>query len=165
MRSSTTLSVLRSSLSGVCAVSKQLPLTHMSSGAKVATAVIAGSGMNARFGETVHCAAAEPHATFVRFGVTDGGEEVAYESALLGRLRRGYRVIQLRSLLGTRIELAHLFVHIVNAGNQLNLWSNPRDQTQLNIRLREENDELKREVAKLRQGEDNWSSRSSVACS
>ena len=74
-------------------------------------------------GETVHCVAAEPHATFLRVSVTerrdragvsnllgegwrDAGQEVAYTIAVLGRLRRGYRVLQLRGLLGTRIELS-----------------------------------------------------------
>mmetsp|Transcript_54368 Transcript_54368/g.143091 ORF Transcript_54368/g.143091 Transcript_54368/m.143091 type:complete len:127 (-) Transcript_54368:436-816(-) len=69
--------------------------------------------MNAAFGESLHCVAAEPDATFVRFSVADRGREVAYESAVLGRLRRGYRVLLLRlPKTGTRIELCYLFVRI-----------------------------------------------------
>ena len=57
--------------------------------------------------------------------VTDGGQEVAYETAVLGRLRHGYRVIQLRSLQGTRIELCYLLVR-VSFGEELNLWPTSR---------------------------------------
>ena len=81
------------------------------------------NGANASFGETMHCVAAEPYATFLHISVTDNGEEVAYESAVLGRLLNGYRVMQLRSALGTRIELCYLFVHITNVGSETNLWS------------------------------------------
>ena len=81
--------------------------------------------MNAALGETMICVAAEPHATFVRVGVTDSGREVAYESAVLGRLRRGFRVLQLRGLLGTRIELCYLFVKL-SFGSETNLWPSAR---------------------------------------
>ena len=47
------------------------------------------NGLNAKYGDTVHCLTAEPHETFVRVSVVDGGQEVAYETAVLGRLRRG----------------------------------------------------------------------------
>jgi hypothetical protein len=76
------------------------------------TATVAGNGMNAQFGETVHCMAAEPQAVFLRVCVVDRGQEVAYETSCLGRLRVGYRVLNLRSMLGTRIELCHLLVCI-----------------------------------------------------
>ena len=85
--------------------------------------------MNAAYGESVHqnihCVAAEPHATIVRVSVTDGGQEVAYETAVLGRLRGGYRVLQMRSVLGTRIELCYLFIKI-SFGSEPNLWATPR---------------------------------------
>ena len=81
--------------------------------------------MNAPFAETVHCVAAEPHATFLRISVADSGQEVAYETAVLGRLRPGYRVLQMRGLLGTRIELCYLFVRI-SFGSEPNLWPTPR---------------------------------------
>ena len=85
--------------------------------------------MNAAYGESVHqnihCVAAEPHATIVRVSVTDGGQEVAYETAVLGRLRGGYRVLQMRSVLGTRIELCYLLVKI-SFGSEPNLWATPR---------------------------------------
>ena len=45
---------------------------------------------------------------------------------MLGRLRRGYRVFRLRSMLGTRIELCHLFVK-VSFGSEDNKWASPTD--------------------------------------
>ena len=83
--------------------------------------------MNAAFDDQFHCAAAQPHATFLRISVSDDGDEVAYDSLVLGRLRRGYRIFKLRSLLGTRIELAYLLVRIVFEENVVNLWSTPRE--------------------------------------
>ena len=78
--------------------------------------------MNVSFdGAKVHCVAAEPHATFLRIGVSNGRKEVAYEVAVLGRLRRGYRVFLLRGVLGTRIELCYMFVQI-SFGGERNLW-------------------------------------------
>lgn len=71
-------------------------------------------GMNAAFGRdgTIHCIAAEPEATFLRVGVVDRGEEVAYATTVLSRLSPGYRVLPLRSMLGTRIDLCYVFVKI-----------------------------------------------------
>jgi hypothetical protein len=77
---------------------------------EVSIAPKANGGMSAAIGATVHCVAVEPHATFVRVSIQDNGQEVAYETAVLGRLRFGYRVFLLRSSFGTRIELAYLFV-------------------------------------------------------
>jgi hypothetical protein len=102
-----------------------MPLTQ-SIKTEMASAVVKGNGMNAALNERVHCVAAEPHTTFLRIRVTDGGEEVAYEVVVLGRLLSGYRVLQLRSMLGTRIELCHLFVRIV-ATSVLNLWSTDQE--------------------------------------
>jgi len=77
-------------------------------------------------GVCVHCFAAEPLATFIRVGVADGRREVAYETAVLGRLRHGYRVVQMRSaVLGTRIELCCLFVN-VKFGMQRSVFYTPR---------------------------------------
>ena len=85
------------------------------------TTSAATNGMNASFNKMVHCVAAEPYATFLRIGVSDEGHEMAYETIVLNRLRRGYRVLQLRSLLGTRIELCYMFVR-VRFGREVNLW-------------------------------------------
>ena len=75
----------------------RLPL-EMSLGADAAKdAALAGSGLNTRFDRTVHCLAAEPDACLLRVSVLDAGEEVAYETMVLGRLRPGYRVLRLRS--------------------------------------------------------------------
>ena len=51
----------------------------------------------------MHCLAQCPRETILRVAVHEGEVEVAYETAVLGRLRRGYRVLQLRSPHGTRI--------------------------------------------------------------
>ena len=74
----------------------------------------------------MHCVAAEPHATFLSIRVIDNGQEVAYESAVLGRLQRGYRVFLLRSLLGTRIELCCVLVRI-SFTTHSNMWLTPRE--------------------------------------
>ena len=105
-------------------MSKSLPLPA-SVETESAIPAVKGNGMNAAFDQTVHCIAAEPDATLFRVSVSDGsGQEVAYEKAVLGRLRRGYRILQLRSPLGTRIELCYLFVKI-SFGSEPNLWATP----------------------------------------
>ena len=111
-------------IGGFCAVSNSLPLPQAVE-TTAATATVKGNGMNAAFGDEIHCVAAEPHATFLRVSVTDEGHEVAYETAVLGRLRHGYRVFQLRSPLGTRIELCYLLVKI-SFGSLDNLWRSAR---------------------------------------
>jgi len=109
---------------GFCAISGILPLPII-----VNTEVTLShhdNGMNAPCGKMVYCVAAEPHATILRIGVKDRKQGlVAYESAVLGRLRGGHRVFQLRSLLGTRIEICFLFVRIT-FGRERNLWPTPR---------------------------------------
>mmetsp|Transcript_18234 Transcript_18234/g.49267 ORF Transcript_18234/g.49267 Transcript_18234/m.49267 type:complete len:614 (+) Transcript_18234:1-1842(+) len=122
--SSPELSLSLHPIGGFCALSTILPL-EMSGETEVKTRCVLGNGMNAAFVQEVHCVAAEPDATFLRASVTDGGLEVAYETAVLGRLRCGYRVLHLRGLLGTRIELAFLFVR-VRSGLEPNMWQTPR---------------------------------------
>ena len=78
----------------------------------IVAAIGGRDGMPVVFGQSVHCVAAEPHATFLRVAVEDRGRQVAFETAVLGRLKYGFRIFQLRSLLGTRIELAYLLVRI-----------------------------------------------------
>jgi len=137
-------------IGGFCAVSKLLPLPQNTE-TEVSTVTIRGNGLNPEFRETIHCVAAEPHATFVRISVSDNGHDVAYESAVLGRLRRGYRVFQLRSMLGTRIELCYLFVRI-SFGQVPNRWSTPR---QLRIQSKQDREEiikLRDEVQRLKHG-------------
>ena len=92
-------------IGGFCSVGTELPprLTHTG---HVTSAAEGEGGLSARFDETVHLLAAEPHETILRVAVIDGeaksGTEVAYETAVLGRLRPGYRALQLRSRRGTR---------------------------------------------------------------
>ena len=84
-----------------------------------------GHGLNVGINEALHFVAAEPHATFVRVSVIEGKQELAYDSAVLGRLRGGYRIFQLRCCLGTRIELCYLFVKI-SFGTEFNKWATTR---------------------------------------
>jgi len=109
-------------LAGFCAICKTRPFQNTEI---VATLPLKSSGMNAAIHETVHCIAAEPKATFLRVGVIDGRREVAYETAVLGRLRGGYRVLHLRSIHGTRQELCYLFVRI-SVSTEPNYWQTPR---------------------------------------
>jgi len=103
--------------------------------------------MNAAINEEMHCVAAEPHSVFLHVGVVlaDRSEEVAYETAVLGRLRHGYRVFQLRNALGTRIELCHLLVHIT-FGSLPNHWTTPR---QLRVKAARLEQKLKRSTSEL----------------
>jgi len=121
--SSPNLTVSLHPIGGFCAVSKTLPV-HISE-TESSTSTVASNGMNAAFGETIHCVAAEPHASFLHVTMADGGCDVAYTSCVLGRLRRGYRILQLRSVLGTRIELSYVLVRI-QFGNHINVWPTPR---------------------------------------
>ena len=43
-------------------------------------------------GKALYCLAAEPRETIVRIVVLDNDTEVAYETAVLGALRPGYRL-------------------------------------------------------------------------
>jgi len=128
------LSVVLHPIGGVCAVSNTLPLPGIiETETTVTPPRRRGGGLSVPFGESVYCVAAEPHSTFLRVGVIDGGHEVAYETAVLGRLRGGYRVLRLRGLLGTRIELCFLFVHLSFA-SEANLWLSPRQLRLLHAR-------------------------------
>mmetsp|Transcript_34887 Transcript_34887/g.96346 ORF Transcript_34887/g.96346 Transcript_34887/m.96346 type:complete len:737 (-) Transcript_34887:487-2697(-) len=113
-------------IGGFCAVSTTLPVPMTPETDTMITSADGqssrrGGGLNLRFNKIVHCVAAEPEATFMRVGVTDGGLEVAYETCVLGRVLRGFRIFQLRSMLGTRIELAYVFVRI-SFRSEPNLW-------------------------------------------
>ena len=136
---------------GFCSVSKTLPLP-MNVETEASTCVVEGNGLNAGFdGETVHCAAAEPHATFLRVAVTDagsGGTEVAYETAVLGRLRSGYRVLQLRSSFGTRIELCYLLVQI-RLRMERSLFATPRQLRVQSSAKDVQNKEQRRRIEEL----------------
>jgi len=129
--SSPSVSMSLHTIGGFSAVSNTLPLPLRVEN-EVTHQCTEGTGMHAVFGQTVHFVAAEPHSTILRAGVVDGKQEVAYETACLGALRCGYRVVWLRSPLGTRIELAYLFVHI-SMGSEANMWFTSRQ-----IRLRSE---------------------------
>eukprot|EP00966_Prymnesium_polylepis_P294180 6794283-Prymnesium_polylepis.1 len=86
-------------IGGFCAVSVNWNRFPQNVEVEASTKTVQSNGMNAVFGDQMYCTAAEPHMTFLRLSVSDGGKEVAYETAVLGRLRRGYRVLQMRGLL------------------------------------------------------------------
>ena len=109
---------------GFCAVSKTFHLPGILQ-TEAATSTIKANGLRAEFGEKIFCVAAEPHATFLRISVFDVTYEAAYATCVLGRLKRGYRVLQMRSKFGTRIELCYLFVR-VQIGSMRNLWPSAR---------------------------------------
>eukprot|EP00966_Prymnesium_polylepis_P228434 5286828-Prymnesium_polylepis.3 len=122
---SATLHVLcLSLLAGFCAISSTEYLSQHDTNAEISFGSEKG-GMNTTFGVTAYCFAAEPQSTFLRVSVRGDMQELCYETAVLGRLRRGYRVFQLRGLLGTRIELCYLLIH-VSFGVQRNVWVTPR---------------------------------------
>jgi len=122
--SSTSISLSVHPIGGFCAISDELPLATQTS-TEWTSAVVDSNGLNPSFGLAVHCIAAEPHATFLRVVVQDSKHEVAFESVVLGRLRTGFRVLQLRSVLGTRIELAYLLL-CISVGSEMNIWPTPR---------------------------------------
>jgi hypothetical protein len=136
------LVLLRSGATGFCAISRTLPLPDNEADieGELDFPASSASGMNVTIDRTAHCIAAEPHTTFLRIGVVDRGQEVAFEGAVLGRLRHGFRVFHLRSMQGTRIELAYLLVRI-SVGSEPNLWPSTR---QLRVRSA-----LTRKVSKM----------------
>ena len=123
--SSPALTLSLHAIGGHCAISGKLP-APLSAEAEFNVPGVKDNGMNATFGVTAHCIAAEPHATVLRVGVADGNE-VAFEVLVLARARPGYRVLQLRSALGTRIEICYLFVRINIDNSQPNMWATARE--------------------------------------
>lgn len=105
----------------------------------------ASNGLNAQYQERIHVVAAEPHTTFLCISATDRGQEVACATAVIGRLRRGYRVLQMRSpTFGTRIELCFLFLRI-EFSFESNLWPTPRQMRVRSMKNAHEQLMLKRE--------------------
>ena len=69
----------------------------------------------------MHCLAAEPRETLLRFSVQDlthssGDQDVVYEAVVLDALRPGYRSLPLRSAApnrgGCRVDMCCLYVHV-----------------------------------------------------
>jgi hypothetical protein len=111
------------SIGGFCALSSSLPVPK-SIETEVSLSPL-GHGLSIVYEKKVHCVAAEPSQTILRVGVTDGGHEIAFETAVLGRLVPDYRVLPLRGRLGARIELFYLLVRIT-FGEHKNLWQTSR---------------------------------------
>jgi len=107
------------------------------------TEAVEHNGLNAYFGTTVRCLATEPDATVVRIAVRDRGEEVAYETCMLARLRGGYRVFRLRDpKLGTRIDLCFVFVRI-SFGSEVNDWPTAAEVRRRVMELQKEKENRK----------------------
>jgi len=139
--SSAAIKISLHTIGGFCAVSKSRTPPHHNVEAEL-DLLPKSNGLYATFGAVVHCFAAEPRATFLRIGVADHGTEVAFATAVVGRLKRGWRVFQLRSHFGTRIELCYLFVNI-SFGSEPNMFFSPRQ-------LRIQTLKLEHELAELR---------------
>eukprot|EP00965_Chrysotila_dentata_P019681 652973-Pleurochrysis_carterae.AAC.3 len=142
-------------LAGFASVSLELPPRHVTP--KCSTTNLCSNGFNARIAETVYCLAAEPNETLMRVVVTDAGREVAYETAVLGAVKGGYRCFHLRSRLGTRIENCYLFAYI-SLGNEPNLWASSAEMRRKvedlqfqNQRLIREGEEKTAQIERLRQ--------------
>jgi len=103
-------------IGGFSAVSGELPLPtdgHDRGNEMCSLDLVDNNGLSAPLAKTYHCLAAEPDATFLRLAIVDNdGVDLAYETAVLSRLRRGYRVFRMRDELGTRIQLCHVLVKI-----------------------------------------------------
>uniref|UniRef100_A0A7S4BY56 PI-PLC Y-box domain-containing protein n=1 Tax=Chrysotila carterae TaxID=13221 RepID=A0A7S4BY56_CHRCT len=112
-----------------------------------------GSGDGSfRYGQQVHCVAAEPMACVLRVAVVDdeeAGQEVAYDTVVLGAVREGYRVIHLRSMLGTRIESCYLLVHIAFS-TQVNAWVGEHELVTKLYEHRATIDECRAEIGELK---------------
>jgi len=108
------------------------------------------TGDDFHYDDKVHCIAAEPNACVLRVAVVDeeAGQEVAYDTVVLGAVREGYRVIHLRSMLGTRIESCYLLVHIAFS-TQVNAWVGEHELVQTLYKQRLELDESRARVAEL----------------
>jgi len=139
-------------IGGFCAVGKSLPLPQRTVSEVQKTVRTPNNGLNVPVGDKFHCIASEPQATFVRISVANGRKEIGFDSMVLGRLRCGFRVFQMRTLLGTRIELCYLFAQI-RVGKEKNFWTTPR-QVRLahekKVEMLEENiEELKKQNSAL----------------
>jgi hypothetical protein len=135
-------------IGGFCCVSHVLPaddgVTRSAS-----TEQVDGNGFNARFGGTFHCLAAEPNETILHLAVWDRGEMVAYETAVLGTLRSGYRSLQLRDMLGTKIELCFVAVH-VDLGTEPHLYAAKRELNDRIVQQQRTIEEQREELRELR---------------
>jgi len=116
----------------------------------VATSIVEENGLSAAFGKVVHCLAAEPFATFVRIAVITNYQEVAVSTALLGRLRRGYRIFPMRSMLGTRIELCCVLV-CITFGSEANSWVTVRQLRIQNAIVKSRTEAQRAQIEKQRQ--------------
>ena len=100
-------------IGGTAQVSRALPPPAGEAVGSFTTASVAANGLCAVYDdETVYCVATEAAYTILRLSVIDHDHEVAFETMVLSTLKRGYRAVELRSRLGTKIEICTLLVHL-----------------------------------------------------
>jgi len=148
------LSLTLHPIGGFSAITTTLPL-HLA--AQVETELVVQAANSGGFitslgGTKAHLVSAEPLATFLRITCSDRDrqEEVAYACLVLGRLRCGYRAIQLKSPLGTRIELAFIFVRISVGDAVTNHWATQRQLRWNATMLKERHEAQSRRIEELR---------------
>ena len=109
--SSPIIAVELHAIGGVCSVSTELP-PPAGLEMRVTTQAVERNGLNPRYNTKVHCVAAEPMATILRLVVIDDEKEVAYETVVLGALRRGWRALPMRAMRGCRIDFCCVLIHV-----------------------------------------------------
>eukprot|EP00966_Prymnesium_polylepis_P059185 1371782-Prymnesium_polylepis.1 len=145
-----TSALSRTECDGFCCVSDNEHPKNSQVTTRFRTRVVEGNGLVAEFGQVVHCLAAEPRETILRVVVQDGDAEVAYDTAVLGVLRDGYRCFQLRSpRTGTRIQLCSLLVHIA-VREVKNLWAEDEVLRRLLEQQQAINEELEAQLTEQR---------------
>ena len=81
-------------IGGFCAMCNELP-PPADAPMQLCTPTVSSNGLNVHFNQKMHCLASEPHSTLLRIVVNDDGDKVAYETAVLGRLRHETALIGL----------------------------------------------------------------------
>ena len=124
--SNPSLTVELFTIGGYCCTAAELPPPKRSQcTTRMGTNPATGNGLSPHFGLVVHCLAAEPAETIVRFSVQDGAthsdsshahnhaHDLAYEAVVLDGVREGYRCLPLRSAQkGTRIDMCCILLHV-----------------------------------------------------
>jgi len=144
-------------IGGFSCVSEELPVPERTTSNTVfRTAEVQRNGLNPHFGQLVHCLAQEPRETILKLAVWDAEKEIAYETAVLGVLRSGYRCFHLRSSrYGTRIEMCKLFVHIA-FGVEPHVWAKAKELRQ---QIRTQQDVINAQHETIRQQQNLLASR------
>ena len=125
--SSPLIAVELHAIGGVCSVSTELPPPNGPE-MRVATQAVQRNGLNPRYSYRVHCVAAEPMETILRLVVIDDEKEVAYETIVLGALRRGWRAVPMRAMRGCRIDFCCVLIHVTEGTVPASALKPPEDR-------------------------------------